>query len=72
MWTKARALAALLPQRPVAAATVAVEFKTPLLLPATASLWVSRQQRDTQFEVRDSKGQKPHLRGQLHIGDSSP
>ncbi len=72
MWTKARALAALLPQRPVAAATVAVEFKTPLLLPATASLWVARQQRDTQFEVRDNMGQKPHLRGQLHIGDSSP
>lgn len=72
MWTKARALAALLPQRPVAAATVAVEFKTPLLLPATASLWVTRQEQDVQFEVRDGKGQKPHLRGQLHIGDSSP
>jgi hypothetical protein len=35
-------------------------------------LWVARQQPDTQFEVRDSMGQKPHLRGQLHIGDSSP
>jgi len=72
MWTKARALAAILPAHPVTAATVAVEFKTPLLLPATPSLWVARRDRDVQFEVRDSSGQKPHLRGQLHIGDSSP
>jgi hypothetical protein len=72
MWTKARALAATLPAHPVAAASVAVEFKTPLLLPATPSLWVARRDRDVQFEVRDGKGEKPHLRGQLHIGDSSP
>jgi acyl dehydratase len=71
MWTKARALAAMLPAHPAAAASVAVEFKTPLLLPATPSLWLARRDRDLYFEVRDSKGQKPHLRGQLHIGDSS-
>ena len=71
MWTKARALAAMLPAHPVAAASVTVEFKTPLLLPATPSLWLAGRHRDVHFEVRDSKGQKPHLRGQLHIGDSS-
>jgi len=71
MWTKARALAAALPLHTVAAASIAVEFKTPLLLPATPSLWLARRDQDVHFEVRDSKGQKPHLRGQLHIGDSS-
>ena len=70
LWTQARALAALLPQAPVAQAKVAVEFKTPLFLPGHASLWTTRDSRDPQvqnvaFEVRNAKGDKPHLRGQL-------
>jgi MaoC like domain len=68
MWTKARALAALLPAYPVGKASAAVEFKTPLLLPARPGLWTCRSDPGTVlFEVRDSKGQKPHLRGQLHF-----
>lgn len=72
MWTKARALAATLPAHPVAVASVAVEFKTPLLLPATPSLWLAHRDQDVHFEVRDRKGQKPHLRGQLRIGAVAP
>ena len=65
LWTKARALAALLPAAPVDHAAVAVEFKSPLLLPARASLWTTRSAGSAWFEVRDSGGQRPHLRGVL-------
>lgn len=65
LWTKARALAALLPAAPVGQAAVAVEFKTPLLLPARASLWTTHSAGGACFEVRDANGQRPHLRGEL-------
>ena len=70
MWTQARALAALLPREPLNQAEVAVDFKTPLFLPARASLWTRHQSRNSSeagvlFEVRNAKGDKPHLRGQL-------
>lgn len=70
LWSQARALAALLPRAPVTQAEVAVEFKTPLFLPARASLWTRRDLRDSlthnvAFEVRNAKGDKPHLRGRL-------
>ena len=65
MWTKARALAALMPREAVAQARVAVEFKTPLYLPARVSLWTARDAQDARFEVRNARGDKPHLRGHL-------
>lgn len=65
LWTKARALASLLPAAPVDHAAVAVEFKSPLLLPAGASLWTSRSIGKASFEVRDARGERPHLRGEL-------
>jgi acyl dehydratase len=65
MWTNARALSCLLPATPVEKATLAVEFKTPLYLPGRAQLWSARNGTSALFEVRDAKGQKPHLRGQL-------
>lgn len=76
MWTHARALAALLPREPLSQAEVAVDFKTPLFLPARASLWTRHQPQNSSdagvlFEVRNSKGDKPHLRGQLTLLGSS-
>jgi acyl dehydratase len=65
MWTKARALAVLMPRAAVAQAKVAVEFKMPLYLPACASLWTGREAQGAWFEVRNAKGDKPHLRGRL-------
>ena len=70
LWTKARALAAMLPRQPIGQAEVMVEFKTPLYLPGRASLWSTRQVKGKQphnaiFEVRNAKGDKPHLRAQL-------
>ena len=65
MWTKARALATLMPREPVNQAEVNVEFKTPLFLPARASLWAVRGEGGANFEVRNAKGDKPHLRGRV-------
>ena len=65
MWTKARALSYLLPADPLERAFATVEFKTPLLLPGRAALWTERSDHGAQFEVRDKKGVRPHLRGQL-------
>jgi acyl dehydratase len=70
LWTKARALAAMLPNQPLEMAEVVAEFKTPLYLPGRASLWATRQVTGQQphnalFEVRNAKGDKPHLRAQL-------
>ena len=65
LWTKARALAQIMPPYAVDQAAVNVEFKTPLFLPAKASLWTTHSELNTAFEVRNSKGDKPHLRGQI-------
>ena len=70
LWTQARALAALLPRAPVEQAELTVEFKTPLFLPARATLWSTREMRGplqqaALFEVRNARGDKPHLRAQL-------
>lgn len=65
MWTKARALSCVLPAYPLEQASVAVDFKTPLFLPAGASVWTARTAGAALFEVRDAKGQKPHLRAHL-------
>ena len=65
LWTTARALAPLVPDQPLGQAELDVEFKTPLFLPATASLWSTRRTQGTLFEVRNAKGDKPHVRGRL-------
>lgn len=65
MWSKARALAALLPQAPVATADIDVAFKTPAFLPGTALLLSTRTADTTIFELRDGNAEKPHLRGLL-------
>ena len=70
LWTQARALAAMMPLAPLEQAQLEVEFKTPLFLPARASLWTRRSAADpltqqVSFEVRNDKGDRPHLRGQF-------
>ena len=70
MWTQARALAAMLPRQPLAQAQVEVEFKTPLYLPSRATLWSTRAvtgplPHNALFEVRNAKGDKPHVRASL-------
>ena len=65
MWTNARALSCLLPAHPLEQASLNVEFKTPLFLPGRATLWSARGPNGALFEVRDAKGERPHVRGQL-------
>jgi acyl dehydratase len=65
MWTKAKALSTLMPREALDQAEVIVEFKTPLFLPARASLWANRIENGALFEVRNAKGDKPHLRGRV-------
>ncbi len=65
MWTKAKALATLLPQEPVEHVLAQVEFKTPLFLPGRVTLWTGQTQQGVLFEVRNGRGDKPHLRGKL-------
>lgn len=65
MWTKAKTLSMLLPREDVEKADVLVEFKTPLFLPARASLWAMKDEGSAHFEVRNSRGDKPHLRGRV-------
>ncbi|MCP1172394.1 MaoC family dehydratase [Ralstonia chuxiongensis] len=68
MWTKARALAALLPTAPLTQGEVAVEFKTPLSLPGAATLWQANEATPGRaFEVRNAAGDKPYLRGMLTL-----
>ncbi|WP_296223880.1 MaoC/PaaZ C-terminal domain-containing protein [Ralstonia sp. UBA689] len=79
MWTKARALATLLPPAPLTQGEVVAEFKTPLSLPGSATLWQPIAQANDAapgcpFEVRNTTGDKPYLRGvltlaQLNTGD---
>ena len=70
MWTQARALSAMLPRQALAQAEVLTEFKTPLFLPARASLWSAPMGHEALrpsawFEVRNARGDKPHLRARL-------
>ena len=70
MWTQARALSAMLPRQALAQAEVLTEFKTPLFLPARVSLWSAPMGHEALrpsalFEVRNARGDKPHLRARL-------
>ncbi|HVE11242.1 MAG TPA: MaoC/PaaZ C-terminal domain-containing protein [Paraburkholderia sp.] len=66
MWTLGRAAAALQPARPLAAASFAAEFKTPMLLPGEATLWTAAHEANgCELEVRDAGGVTPHLRGRF-------
>ena len=68
MWTKARALAALLPAAPLTQSEVVAEFKTPLHLPGAATLWQAHEAATGRaFEVRNAAGDKPYLRGVLTL-----
>lgn len=68
MWTKARALAALLPAVPLTQGEVVAEFKTPLSLPGEATLWQAPSATPGRaFEVRNAAGDKPYLRGMLTL-----
>ena len=62
MWSKARALASLnLPD----AYEADVHFKLPMFLPGVVDFMVAEQAKDTEFLIRNSKNQKPHVAGSV-------
>lgn len=67
MWTKARALTLLMPMTEVDRCEVNVEFKSPLRLPEVAAFWSRRSKADAQFEVKNARGDRTHLRGELTL-----
>lgn len=64
MWTKARCLAALLPRLPDRF-TVEVEFKKPILLPATVEFSEQEDSAGIRFAVRGAGKGTPHLDGRV-------
>lgn len=67
MWTKARAIAALMPKTHSDHISVEVAFKLPIFLPANIALHYSIDKDEIAFDVRDDKEQKPHMTGQINI-----
>jgi acyl dehydratase len=68
MWSKSRALAQLQPQDGPWPVSIDVAFKLPVFLPATVTLLSQSDADGSRFEIRDEKGEKPHLVGQLRMG----
>jgi hypothetical protein len=64
MWSKARCLAALQPRLPDAF-TVDVDFKKPILLPATVAFGAQRSAAGTDFGLTDARKGTPHLVGSV-------
>ncbi|MCE9679836.1 dehydratase [Shewanella sp. AS1] len=67
MWSKARSVAQLMPQIGDKPCTVEVAFKLPLLMPAQVSFGVDEADSGLDFELRDSKGRRPHLTGSVRF-----
>lgn len=67
MWTKARCLAALDPRLPDSF-TVEVQFKKPILLPATVEFAEQGDAGGIAFAVRGAGKGTPHLGGQVSFG----
>ncbi|ATO20275.1 hypothetical protein BS636_11665 [Acinetobacter sp. LoGeW2-3] len=62
MWSKARALASLtLPD----AYEADVWFKLPMYLPSKVQFMTEKSGNDTEFLIRNSKSQKPHVSGSI-------
>ncbi|MCY1196003.1 hypothetical protein D9M72_73350 [compost metagenome] len=62
MWSKAKVLASLtLPDRYEAD----VWFKLPMYLPSTVEFLTAQVGKNTEFLIRNSKNQKPHVAGSV-------
>ncbi|MBV7316191.1 MaoC/PaaZ C-terminal domain-containing protein [Shewanella sp. NIFS-20-20] len=66
MWSKARCLAALEPASIDRPFEVEVAFKLPLFMPADITFASESIADGHRFELRDIKGRRPHLIGQLN------
>ncbi|WP_407695900.1 MULTISPECIES: MaoC family dehydratase [Shewanella] len=69
MWSKARCTAALMDKIGQRPCTLDVSFKLPLFMPAEVSFAAEPMAEGVRFELRDQKGRRPHLSGELHFLD---
>ncbi|MFZ5722518.1 MAG: MaoC family dehydratase [Pseudomonadota bacterium] len=69
MWTKAHAVAKLMPQIGSRPFTVAVAFKLPVFLPAEVTFLQKQDSSGIRFDVRDKDAVKPHLKGAIKFLD---
>lgn len=69
MWTKSRAVAALMPQIGGRPFTVATAFKLPVFLPADVTFSQRQDAAGIRFDVRDKDNVKPHLKGAIKFLD---
>lgn len=65
MWTKARALALVLPRTRSEAVVIDVAFRAPILLPGRATFCADARADTTDFAVRDPSGTRLHLIGRI-------
>lgn len=65
MWTKARALARVLPAVPMEQVEIDVAFRAPILLPGRIAHFADPVDEGTDFAVRDGAGERLHLVGRL-------
>jgi acyl dehydratase len=65
MWSKARAAAALYKKVNSEACTISVEFKLPVFLPSKVEFNYTESDDAINFDLRDDKGQKVHMKGQI-------
>ncbi len=67
MWSKSASVAHLTPAGYAGPVTADVSFKLPIFLPADVQLLSNPGPDTTAFEMRDGKGEKPHLKGELRF-----
>ncbi|WP_299491932.1 MaoC/PaaZ C-terminal domain-containing protein [uncultured Shewanella sp.] len=67
MWSKGRCIAQMMPEIGDRACKVEVEFKLPLFMPSEVSFDVEKTNDNLVFELRDHKGRRPHLSGEIHF-----
>jgi acyl dehydratase len=65
MWTKARALARVLPAGRIEQVAIDVAFRAPILLPGRVTHFADRLDHGAAFAVRDGAGERLHLIGRL-------
>ncbi len=65
MWSKARCIAQMMPQIGERPCTVDVAFKLPLFMPSDVCFDSEVDEDNLVFELRDARGRRPHLSGQI-------
>lgn len=65
MWSKGRCIAEVMPEILTKPCKIDVAFKLPLFMPGNVSFAAEKQQDRLIFELRDQKGRRPHLSGEI-------